>query len=445
MVVGKKGDEIYTDAYGRIKVQFRWDREGTRNEHSSCWIRVRQNLAGGNYGSFFLPRVGQEVVVEFLEGDPDYPLVTGVVYNNDLMPPYKLPDERTKSTIKTNSSKGGKGFNEIRFEDLKDKEQLFIHAQKDQDNRVLNDDKQWVGNDQHKIIKRDLFENIERNKQQVIKGDIKIDHGGIRHEDIESDRFTRIGGDDHLTVDGAVHTEITKDLNQKVSGAQNYEITGKSSLKVDGDLHTKVGGGYAFETGGDIYLKAGGNLVLEAGAKLTIKVGGNFVTVDSAGVAIKGTMVYLNSQGAPASAAAVSVTAPEAVTKPEAAKPAAEADKADPGKDLIRKVKKLSPQALVLKSAAMEGAPFCEKCEEARKTAEKEAKQDGAAGAGATAEGSGSQAAGAAGSAGAGGTATSSAAGTATQTAEDATADAKRTADQAQDTVDDDGLGATGR
>jgi type VI secretion system secreted protein VgrG len=123
IVVGKQGEEIYSDKYGRVKVQFHWDREGKSDENSSCWIRVSQLWAGKNWGGMFIPRIGQEVIVEFLEGDPDQPIITGRVYNADKMAPYPLPDNQTRSTVKSNSTKGGGGFNEIRFEDKKGSEE----------------------------------------------------------------------------------------------------------------------------------------------------------------------------------------------------------------------------------------------------------------------------------------------------------------------------------
>ncbi|HEX2515700.1 MAG TPA: type VI secretion system tip protein TssI/VgrG, partial [Chloroflexota bacterium] len=140
LVVGKQGEEIWTDQYGRITVQFHWDREGQLDENSSCWVRVAQGWAGQNWGSQFIPRVGQEVVVTFLEGDPDRPLITGAVYNAVQTVPYALPDESTKSTIKSNSSKGGGGSNELRFEDKKGEEEVYLHAQKDLQVQVLNDE-----------------------------------------------------------------------------------------------------------------------------------------------------------------------------------------------------------------------------------------------------------------------------------------------------------------
>ena len=154
-VTGPPGEEIYVDKYGRIKVQFHWDRLGKNDEESSCWIRVAQSIAGKQWGSVYLPRIGQEVVVEFLEGDPDRPLVTGSVYNADAMPPYTLPDEKTKNTFKSYSSKGGGGFNELRFEDKKGKEQIFMQAEKDFHFRIKNDHRIMALNETHAITKKD--------------------------------------------------------------------------------------------------------------------------------------------------------------------------------------------------------------------------------------------------------------------------------------------------
>ncbi|MCY7344958.1 MAG: type VI secretion system tip protein VgrG, partial [Pyrinomonadaceae bacterium] len=136
IVVGPAGEEIFTDKYGRVKIQLHWDREGQDNSDSSCWVRVAQAWAGNGWGMMFIPRIGMEVIVHFLEGDPDQPIITGCVYNPSTMPPYTLPDEKTKMTIKSNSSKGGGGFNEFRFEDKKGSEQIFTHGEKDQDIRI---------------------------------------------------------------------------------------------------------------------------------------------------------------------------------------------------------------------------------------------------------------------------------------------------------------------
>ena len=325
IVVGKQGEEIWTEKYGRVKVQFHWDRYGKADENSSCWIRVSQSWAGKRWGAMSIPRIGQEVIVDFLEGDPDRPIITGCVYNADAMPPYKLPGEMTKSTIKTYSSKGGGGFNEIRFEDKKGSEQLFMHSERNQDNRVKNDSMEWIGKDRHLIVKADQKEKVE--------------------------------GDKHLTVKG--------DQNEKVDGAV--------SLNVGGDLQQKVGMKHAIEAGQEIHLKAGINVVIESGSSLTLKVGGNFISINPAGIFIKGTMVMINSGGAAGSGSGCS---PEGPAEPT------EADKADPGEKLAApkpespppskpnvatSVSPASPQATALKEAAKSGVPFCEKCEAARR------------------------------------------------------------------------------
>ncbi len=314
VVVGPGGEEIYVDKYGRVKVQFFWDRAGKSDENSSCWTRVSQLWAGKQWGAIWTPRIGQEVIVDFLEGDPDRPVITGRVYNADQMPPYTLPGEKTKSTIKSYSSMGGGGFNELRFEDKKGSEQIFIHAQHNQDIRVL----------------ADLMENVGNNTNLTVA----------------KDQLEKIGGDKHLQVSG--------DHNQKVGGTE--------SLNVSQNLQEKVGQNYALDAGTEIYLKAGMNLVIESGTTLTLKVGGNFINLNSGGIFISGTMVMLNSGGAAGSGSGCSPDAPKDPTP---------ADNADPGqasgpplklqyKKTVVPPSSYSPAALVLKAAAQSGAPFCE-------------------------------------------------------------------------------------
>ena len=171
VVVGPAGEEIFTDKFGRVKVQFHWDRDGQVDENSSCWVRVAQSWAGNRWGMMFIPRIGMEVIVHFMEGDPDQPIITGCVYNPEMMPPYTLPDEKTKSTIKTNSSKGGVGFNELRFEDRKGEEQIFIHAERNKDIRVKNDCLETIMHDRHLIIQNDQFERVNKDKHLNVIGD----------------------------------------------------------------------------------------------------------------------------------------------------------------------------------------------------------------------------------------------------------------------------------
>src|SRR4030042_1304031 len=272
MVVGPKGEEIYTDKYGRVKVQFHWDREGKRDEKSSCWIRVGSLFAGGQYGIIFTPRIGQEVIVDFLEGDPDQPIITGRVYNAENMPPYDLPNEKTKSTIKSNSSLGGAGFNEIRFEDNKGQEQIFIHAEKDVDFRVKNDRREWVGNDRHLVVTRDKLEKIERDL----------------HAKIERDELI----------------EIARDHNLKIGGKEAIEAGTSHSLKVGTDLLGAAGAKNAEQVGQELHLKSGMKVVMQAGVQLTIKGPGGFVDIGPSGVTIQGTLVTINSGGSAGSGSA---------------------------------------------------------------------------------------------------------------------------------------------
>jgi type VI secretion system secreted protein VgrG len=250
IVVGPGGEEIYTDedGHGRVKVQFHWDRQGQYNEESSCWVRVSHNWAGGRYGYFSLPRVGQEVIVSFLEGDPDRPVITGRVYNADHMPPFSLPDEKTKSTIKSKTYQG-EGANEITFEDNAGQEQIFIHAQKDLDIRVLNDHKLTVDNERH----------------LVIKGASKIK---------------------------ASSSDVT------VEGDEAIKVDGQRSVTVQGDVIESFQANHGEQVGGEYGLNAGTKVIIEAGMQVTLKAAGGFVDIGPAGVTIQGNMVMINSGGA---------------------------------------------------------------------------------------------------------------------------------------------------
>jgi type VI secretion system secreted protein VgrG len=173
VVVGKEGEEIWVDRYGRVKVQFHWDREGTSNEESSCWIRVSHPWAGRNWGAISIPRIGQEVIVDFLEGDPDQPIITGRVYNAQQMPPYSLPGDQTQSGIKSRSSKGGSAsnFNEIRFEDKKGQEQIFLQAEKNWVIRVKSDQTATIGHDRSETVAHDKREEVGNDKQEQVGHD----------------------------------------------------------------------------------------------------------------------------------------------------------------------------------------------------------------------------------------------------------------------------------
>ncbi len=378
IVVGPSGEEIHADEYGRVKVQFHWDRYGKADQNSSCWIRVAQVWAGKKWGGMYIPRIGQEVIVEFLEGDPDQPIITGRVYNAANMPPYELPGEKTKSTLKSNSSKGGGGFNEIRFEDKKGSEQIFIHGEKNRDTRIKNDTFEWIGNNKHLIVKKDQYEQVEGDKHLTVKGD--------RTTSIEGDENCTIGGDRLTEIKGKSHLKITGDDFQKISGNQhlktdmnlNEEVGQKLSIKAGTDIHEKAGMNYAMNAGMNVHIKGGMAVVIEGGVQLSLKVGGNFIDINPAGVFIQGTMVMINSGGAAGSGSGSSPTAPTAPESPAKPTLPEEADKAQPGQKeeppkppKPPKPVKFSPQATTLKNAAQSGTPFCEKCEEAKKKAKK--------------------------------------------------------------------------
>lgn len=214
IVVGKDGEEIWTDKYGRVKVLFHWDRYAKADEKSSCWIRVSQSWAGKGWGTMQIPRVGQEVLVDFLHGDPDKPIIVGCIYNGSSMPPYPLPANATRSGVKSRSSKGGAGFNEIRFEDKKDSEQLFIHAQYNHDVRVKNDQKTWVGNDAHHIVKGERLHLNEKDNHETYKAnDFRI---------IDKNAHLKVGGNFFTVVTKTFNATYVKDLKVSVGGDANW-------------------------------------------------------------------------------------------------------------------------------------------------------------------------------------------------------------------------------
>ncbi len=208
VVVGPPGEEIFTDKYSRIKVQFHWDREGKNNSDSSCWVRVATPWAGKQWGAIHIPRIGQEVVVDFLEGDMDQPIVIGSVYNAECMPPYALPANKTQSGIKSRSSLGGNAanFNEIRFEDKKGHEQLFIHAEKNQDIEVENNETHWVGHDRAKTIDHDETVHVKHDRIETVDNDETITIGRNQSLTVAVNRTETVGANETITV-GANRTE----------------------------------------------------------------------------------------------------------------------------------------------------------------------------------------------------------------------------------------------
>lgn len=304
VVVGPPGEELFTDKYGRVKVQFHWDREGKRDAASSCWIRVAQPMAGRRWGLSCWPRIGQEVVVAFLEGDPDEPLIVGTVYNADQMPPYlgDAPDARHKSNnriwgLKSNSSPGGAGYNELRFDDTKGRQQIFLHAEKNLDIRVKNDLKERVGNEKHLIVgneeksEGDFVELIHGNHHRTVRRDVV--------EKIEGNEKRSLLGNQSTSVEGRTSLDVFGSHNLRVKGSSNREIDGNEDGLVSGSVQTRVGQSLAFEVCGGTTVKSGGTITLTAGNSITLRCGGSFIKVESSGVTIVGLPIRMNSGGAP--------------------------------------------------------------------------------------------------------------------------------------------------
>jgi type VI secretion system secreted protein VgrG len=295
IVTGPAGDEIYTDQYGRIKVQFHWDQEGKYDENSSCWIRVNQGWAGKGWGHIAIPRIGQEVIVSFLNGNPDTPIVTGAVYNALQTVPYPLPAEQTKSTLKSNSSKGGVGFNEIRFEDKKGQEQIFIHAERNQDIRVKKDAFEWIGEDRHLIINANQYELVKKDKSQLVEGD-KFEK--IVHDDnlrVGENQTTAVGKNYNLSVQGDAAVKVGLNQNMKVNLSFNLQVGGKISTQSK-QSQQKVKEDYVL-CAKSIEVGSGSTLKLSAKDTLTIEAGGSFITLNKDGIYLKGSKIYLNSGG----------------------------------------------------------------------------------------------------------------------------------------------------
>lgn len=267
LVVGPSGEEIYTDKYGRVKVQFYWDREGKKDEKSSCWIRVAQPWSGKNWGAIHIPRIGQEVVVSHVEGDPDRPLITGMVYNAETMPPYSLPDNKTQTGIKTRSSKDAseENFNELRFEDKKGEEEIYFHAEKNFNRVVENNDTLKVGFEK----KDDGDQTIEiHNNQKLTVGNAQSKDGS-QTVDIWKDRTTTLKtGNDSLAIKQG-NRDVVIDM-------------GNDSLKIKmGNQTTKL----------DL-----GKSDTEAMQSIELKVGQSSIKLDQMGVTIKGMMIKVEGQ-----------------------------------------------------------------------------------------------------------------------------------------------------
>ncbi len=262
VVTGPAGEEIHCDEYGRVKIQFHWDREGQADDKTSCWLRVSSSWAGDRYGGIAIPRVGMEVLVTFLEGDPDQPLVTGCLYHKEHQVPYDLPANKTRTVFKTLSSPGGGGYNELRIEDRKGAEQIYLHAQRDWDENIEHDQKIRVGHERHDTVEANSYSELKAEEHLIVAGDRKVE----------------IKPDDHLTV-------------------------GQTQ-------HIKLGTAQLTRAGREIHLKAGQKMVIEAGVELTLKAGGSFIKLDPGGITVSGPLARINAGGAPGKGSGIKIKSP---------------------------------------------------------------------------------------------------------------------------------------
>jgi type VI secretion system secreted protein VgrG len=282
IVVGPAGEEIYTDKHGRVKVQFHWDREGKNDENSSCWIRVSQLWAGAGWGAMWIPRIGHEVIVEFVEGDPDRPIITGRVYHGNNTPPYPLPAEKTKSTIKSDSSKGGGGYNELRFEDKKGSEEIYIHGQKDETIVIENDKNQTVGHDETLSVGNDRSKTVGHDETAAVGNDETLSVGNDRSRQVGNDEQVSIGSDQTIDIGSDRSETVGSDHTEGIGKNMTIEVGNDRSISVGSILAVSVGKDHTEQVKNNYSLSAK-NITIEAKDSITIKVGKASITMKKSG------------------------------------------------------------------------------------------------------------------------------------------------------------------
>jgi len=313
-VVGPPGEEIHTDEWGRIRVKWHWDRTDAQGDDCSCWMRVVQHWSDNRWGYQWIPRIGQEVIIDFLEGDPDRPIVTGCVYNAKNRFPYKLPDKKTVSGIKSNSTPGGGGYNEIRFDDQKNSELFAMHSQKDKQELILHDHvkqvqndedlsvdhdrKRKVGGDEDITVDGDRRVTIGKDLHLIVKGDVLIKWKGDYDFTLDGDRNEKVSGDQNLKLDGDQSESVGGDYDRSVQGDLKEKISGDRSQTISGDTNEQVQGSFNITVGESNSISAGESVTIFA-PMITLSAGASFITISDEGVTIMGPMVMINSGGAP--------------------------------------------------------------------------------------------------------------------------------------------------
>lgn len=293
IVVGPAGQEIHTDEYGRVKVQFHWDRHGQADENSSCWIRVSHPTAGKNWGAVAIPRIGQEVIVDFLEGDPDRPIITGRVYNADEMPPFDLPNNGMVSGMKSNSTPGGGGYNEISMNDTKGEENVTIHAQYNMDTVVENDQSSTVHNNRTTTVDVDDSETVSNNQTLTVGSNQTLDVGSNQTITIGGERSVNVGSSDSLTVGSARTMSVGSSESVTISGSRSMTVGGSEVVNVSGDQNTTAtnindtaGANVTIAAGANAQVTGAANVTITAGSALTLTAGGSSIVINAGGITL---------------------------------------------------------------------------------------------------------------------------------------------------------------
>jgi type VI secretion system secreted protein VgrG len=274
VVVGPKGEEIFVDEYGRVKVEFHWDRQGKGDENNSGWIRVAQPWAGKQWGTLFMPRVGDEVLVEFLHGEISEPVVIGSLYNGEDRPPIPLPAGRTITTIKSASSKGGGGSNELRFEDKKGSEEIYFHGQKDWKTEIEHDQFETIGNNQTLEVGSNRTETVGKAQTLTIGADYQVGVGATMNE--------RVGSDRQVNVGGTLSEAVAKDLR----------------LTIGSDGRLTIGRNFSLAAGNGINIEAQRAVTVSAADELTLKCGQAAIVLKKNGdISITGREISIKGSG----------------------------------------------------------------------------------------------------------------------------------------------------
>ncbi|QNI33803.1 type VI secretion system tip protein VgrG [Alloacidobacterium dinghuense] len=319
-VVVPSGEDSYMDKYGRVNVQFFWDRLRKANTPDNTLLRVAQGWAGKGWGTYFWPRVNDEVLIDFIEGDPDQPIVVGSVYNGVNMPKYDPAGQYTLSGILTRSSKDGgdANANELRFEDLKGKEQVFMNAERDYDLHVEHDHHTLIGNEQHEKITSNHFMETDGDTHLLIKGVLNEEVDGDVSQNLKGKQIIKIGSDRDEDIGSNAVIKIGSNKDENVGSNLTEKVGSSYSLDVGMSENHKIGMSYNIDSGMTVNIKAGMSIVIDAPLGVSLTCGGNFVNLTPAGVMIQGILVNINSGGAAMSAQSASTQSPQSPGSPTA-------------------------------------------------------------------------------------------------------------------------------